>query len=104
MTPETERRPLALRRLDISTEDLERDYEFTGNVYLEDGYAHWTNTGGGSANGLLDNFLTVLCMDNNRAFGPIKKQKGWALKRLEEKGSIGVYKLKSRKNPSKTRI
>ena len=84
-------------------EDLERDYEFTGNLYLEDGFAHWTHTGGGSASGPLDNFLTVLCMGNNRAFGPIKKQKGWTLKRLEEKRAVGVYKLKSRNNPGKTR-
>lgn len=101
MTPETERRPLAFRRLDISLEDLARDYEFTGNLYLGDGMVHWTNIGGGSADGPLDNFLCILCMDNNRAFGPIKKQKGWTLKRLEEYYAVGVYKLKSRNNPGK---
>lgn len=91
--------PAAFRCTDLSLDNLQRDYDFYSNAYAEGGSVWWATTTGGGRGGPLDNFLGVLRMDNNYAFGPVKKQKGWSLDRLKEKNAIGVYKLKAARIP-----
>lgn len=78
----------------LTPEELKRDYEFYCNLYAADGNIWWTNTGGGAGGGPLHNFLGVVHMDNNYAFGPTKKQRGWPTERLAEMEAVGVYKRK----------
>ena len=49
---------------------------------------------GGACGGPLHNFLGVVRLDINCAFGPTKKQKGWPPERLAEVDAVRVYKLK----------
>lgn len=83
----------AARLRDLNESDLASHYKFYCNVYLEDNLIKWTHALGGSSNGGLDRFLQILRVDNNYAFGPCQKQKGWSLVRLSDLNAIGVYKL-----------
>lgn len=79
---------------ELSPEELKSDYEFYCNAYVKGKNVWWTNPGGGGAGGPLDNFLGILRLDNNYAFGPTKKQKGWDVSKLAELNAVGVYKKK----------
>lgn len=79
---------------EVTAEELKRDYEFYCNAYASGENIWWTNSGGGGAGGPLHNFLGILRLDNNYAFGPTKKQSGWPAERLAEKDAVGVYKRK----------
>ena len=92
---------MAVRCHDLTLEALQSDYEFYCNSYAGENGIWWTNVGGGGSGGPLDNFLSVLSLDGNYAFGPPKKQKGWTLDRLAEKNAVGVYKLKSSRSTGK---
>jgi hypothetical protein len=79
---------------DVTPEELTRDYEFYSNLYAVGGTIWWTNGGDGAGGGPLHNFLSLVRMDNNYAFGPTKKQRGWPPERLAEVDAVGVYKRK----------
>lgn len=80
---------------DLTEEELKRDYQFYSNLYIRNETVWWTLSGGGAGGGPLHNFLGVVRLDNNYAFGPTKKQKGWPDERLAEVDAVGVYKLKT---------
>lgn len=82
-----------LSAADVTPEELTRDYEFYSNLYADGGSIWWTH-GGGASGGPLHNFLSVVRLDNNYAFGPTKKQRGWPTERLAEVDAVGVYKRK----------
>lgn len=79
---------------DVTPEELKRDYEFYCNAHSSGSNIWWTNPGGGGSGGPLHNFLSILHMDNNYAFGPTRKQAGWPIQKLTEKDAVGIYKRK----------
>jgi hypothetical protein len=79
---------------DITAEELARDYEFYSNLYVSRSTIWWTHGLGGASGGPLHNFLSVVRLDNNYAFGPTRKQRGWPTERLAEVDAVGVYKRK----------
>ena len=83
-----------LSAANVTLEELKRDYEFDSNLYASDGQVMWTRSGGGGSGGPLHHFLNEVRLDNNYAFGPTKKQRGWPTERLAEVGAIGVYQRK----------
>ena len=84
-----------LDETEITEEELVRDFEFCGNLVIQDEMIWWTHSEGANG-GRLDNFLNSLRIDKAYAFGPTKKQKGWPPEKLAKLHAVGVYKLKSR--------
>lgn len=83
-----------LNGAELTPEELNRDYEFYSNLCFSNERVLWTISGGGGGSGPLHHLLTEILYDNNYAFGPTRKQRGWPPERLAEVDAIGVYKRK----------
>ena len=92
---------MAIRCHALTLDTLQSDYKFYCNAYVGRNEIWWTNVGGGADGGPLDNFLSILSLDGDYAFGPPRKQTGWSLERLAEEQAVGVYRLKSSRKGGK---
>jgi len=84
----------SLRSSEVTPDTLKGDYEFYCNAYAAQGTIWWTNSGGSAGGGPFHDFLNIVKLDNNYAFGPTKKQAGWPTEKLAELNAVGVYKRK----------
>jgi len=85
--------PFSIHCQTLSQSDFEERYAFCCNAYIKDGliYRSFGRSGGG---GDLQNFLSVLRLDNNYAIGPADMRKTRFENQLLDVETVGVYKLK----------